>query len=296
LTASARFVDLHVHTTASDGSLSPTEVVTAARAAGVAAIAICDHDTMAGLDEASDAAKAAGIELLTGVEVSVEWPGSSMHILGFCVDPHDKALVDLLARFRDFRGERNRRILDRLTQLDMPLAAQAVAAHAGGETVGRLHMAQAMVDAGYAASTDEAFRRWLTRGAPAYVERVRATPQEAIATIRAAGGLAALAHPRQLHRPFVEARTAVGRLADQGLEGLEAWHPDHSADDMRMYATMAERFDLVATGGSDFHGHLRHGVALGVGRGGLRIPYSVVEKLRDRLARRTTVEPVAEDR
>jgi predicted metal-dependent phosphoesterase TrpH len=286
LTIPDRLVDLHVHSTASDGSLSPSAVVGAAAEAHLAAIALTDHDTVAGLPEAVEAGRSAGIEVLTGVELSVNWPGSTMHMLGYALDPSSPPLVEALATFRRNRDERNPKILDRLVEMGMPLEYEAVAAKAGGESVGRPHIAQAMVEAGYVRDTGTAFRRYLARGAPAYVERRRAEPEEAIAVIRAAEGAAVLAHPGQLQRPMEEVRHIIARFRDAGLDGLEAWHPDHTAQDMAVYQRMAEELGLVVTGGTDFHGHLRQDVRLGVGRGNLRIPYAVVAQLRERLADR----------
>lgn len=286
MTAPPGLVDLHIHTTASDGSLSPTEVVRAARQAGLAALAVTDHDTVAGLAEAIEAARRESLDLLTGLEISLDWPATTMHILAYGFDPGHPALLQTLEQFRDYRRDRNQRLLQRLAELGMPLDPAAVAAHAGGETVSRTHVAQAMIDAGYVRSSEAAFRRWLARGSPGYVERRRATPQAAMALIREAGGLAVLAHPKQLNRPFAEMKAIVEQLVEWGLEGLEVFHPDHSADEMRMFGLMAERLRLIVTGGTDFHGHLRRGVRLGVGYGQLRVPPEAVDRIRQRLATR----------
>jgi len=279
-------VDLHVHTTASDGNLSPAEVVRAAKAAGLEAIAITDHDTVAGLAEALDAGRREGLDVLTGVELSADLPGSTMHILGYEIDPTDPALLDALSRIRRDRDERNPRILARLAEMGMPLEAEAVRAKARGETVGRPHIAQCMVDAGYVRACDEAFLRYLARGAPAYVERRRVSPEEAVQLIRVGGGLAALAHPKQIQRPAAEVRALAARLAEGGLEGIEVYHPDHSAADSATYRVLARDLGLVVTGGTDFHGRVHQGVRLGVGRGNLRVPCEAVREIRDRLARR----------
>jgi len=279
-------VDLHVHTTASDGNLSPAEVVRAAKAAGLVAIAVTDHDTVAGLAEALEAGRREGLDILTGVELSADLPGSTMHILGYEIDPADPALLEALSQIRRDRDERNPRILARLAELGMPLGAEAVRAKARGETVGRPHIAQCMVDAGYVRACDEAFVRYLARGAPAYVERRRASPEEAIQLIRAAGGLAALAHPKQIGRRPAEIRDLATRLAARGLEGIEVYHPDHSSADSATFGLLARDLGLVVTGGTDFHGHVHQGVRLGVGRGNLRVPDEAVQEIRDRLARR----------
>lgn len=286
MTAPGPLVDLHIHTTASDGSLSPAEVVRAARAAGLTTVAITDHDTVAALAAAFAAAGQESLDLLSGLEISVDWPGMTMHILAYGFDPAHPGLLESLEQFRDHRRDRNRRLLARLAELGMPLEAAAVAAQAGGENISRTHVARAMVQAGYVASTPLAFRHWLARGSPGYVERRRATPQAAMATIREAGGLAVLAHPSQLRRSFAEMKAIVEQLVGWGLEGLEVFHPDHSADDTRMFGLMAERLGLIVTGGTDFHGPLRRGVRLGVGYGSLRVPPECVSQIRQRLATR----------
>lgn len=282
-----RLVDLHVHTTASDGSLPPAAVVALAREAGLAAIAITDHDTVAGVAEAVASGEREGVEVLPGLEVSAELSGGTMHILGYSLDATDAALLDGLRRFQDNRNERNPRILARLADLGMPVRLEDVAAHAGGEVVGRPHIAQAMLDAGYVRSVEEAFDRYLARGSSAYVERRRAQPEEAVRLIRDAGGLAVLAHPKQLRRTWRQTRDITARLADCGLEGLEVYHPDHSADESSTYRLLAESLGLVVVGGTDFHGHARQSIRLGVGRGSLRVSYEAVEQIRERLALRS---------
>lgn len=278
-------VDLHIHTTASDGSLTPEEVVAAANVSGLSAIAVTDHDTVAGVDEARRAGRRNGVEVVPGLEISVEQPGSTMHMLAYFIDHANDELLAMLDEFREGRRDRNRRILERLAELGMPIAPDAVAGHAGGDTIGRPHIARAMVEAGHTPSIEAAFRRWLARGMPAYVERRRAAPEEAIRVILAAGGVAVLAHPRLIGKPHGQLRTLIEHLAAEGLSGIEVWHPDHSADDTRTFLALAEQFDLVPTGGTDFHGHLRRGVRLGVGHGNLRIGYDTVERLRERATR-----------
>jgi 3',5'-nucleoside bisphosphate phosphatase len=285
VTQRQRLVDLHIHTTASDGSLTPTEVVAAASDADLSAIAVTDHDTVAGVPEALRAGRRHGIEVVPGLEISVEQPGSTMHMLAYFIDHSCAELLTVLARFREGRQVRNRRILERLAELGMPIEADAVATHAGGDTIGRPHIARAMVEAGHVPSIETAFRRWLARGMPAYVERHRATPEEAIRTILAAGGTAVLAHPKLIGQGHGQLRAIVERLAAVGLGGIEVWHPEHSAADTETFRMLAERFDLVPTGGTDFHGHLRRGVRLGVGHGNLRIDYDTVDRLRQCAAR-----------
>ncbi|NIA20884.1 MAG: PHP domain-containing protein [Anaerolineaceae bacterium] len=277
-------VDLHIHSTASDGALAPGEIVGLAAEIGLRAIALTDHDTASGVGEALEAGRRAGLEVLTGVEISAEFPEGTMHILGYGFDPQDDGLKEALAQFRRNRDERNPRILARLAELGVPVSLETVREKATGQTVGRPHIAQCLVEAGHVASVDEAFRLYLGRGAAAYVNRRRATAEEAIRMIHGAGGLAVLAHPMQLRRPMLEIRRTVRELAARGLDGLEAWHPDHSTDDTRTFEVLARELDLVVTGGTDFHGSLRREVRLGVGRGNIRTTYEAVRAIRRRLA------------
>jgi len=279
-------VDLHVHTTASDGMFPPAETVRLAAEARLVALAITDHDTVAGLPEAAEAARALKIELLLGVEVSVEFPNGTMHILGYGFDPDHPALRAALHQYQLNRDERNPRILARLAQMGMSIPYTAVRAKAAGESVGRPHIAQCLVEAGFCRTTDEVFKKFLGRGCPAYVERRRATPQEAIRVIREAGGLAALAHPGQLRRPPDEVRRIAAGLQAEGLEALEVYHPDHCLEHVRTYETIGRDLGLILVGGTDFHGHIRQTVRIGVGRGTLRVPYEAVRQIQARLAAR----------
>jgi len=282
-----RRVDLHIHTTASDGLYAPSEIVRRAAEAGLTAIAVTDHDTVAGLDEALDAGRRIGLEVLTGTEISAEFPNGTMHILGYGFDLRHPALIDALQKYRRFRDERNPQILAKLAELGMPIRYEDVLAKAGGESVGRPHIAQALLEAGYVASVDQAFQLYLARGCPAYVNRQRVSPEEAIRMIRDAGGVAVLAHAGQLKRTMQEVRRIVAGLAAAGLDGIEVWHPDHSADDMRALAVLARQLGLAATGGTDYHGHVREDVRLGVGRGNLAVGYEAVEAVRARLPARS---------
>lgn len=281
-----RRVDLHVHTTASDGMYRPAEIVRRAVEAGLAAIAVTDHDTVGGVDEALEAGRNMGLEVLTGTEISAEFPSGTMHILGYGFDPHDAGLRDALEQYRRNRDERNPQILAKLAELGVPISYEAVRAKAGGESVGRPHIAQTLVEAGHVTSVDEAFRLYLARGCPAYVNRRRAAPEEAIRMIHQAGGLAVLAHASQLKRTMQEVRRITAELADAGLDGIEVYHPDHSADDMRALGVLARQLNLVVTGGTDYHGHVREDVRLGVGRGNLNVGYESVLAIRERLAAR----------
>lgn len=264
-------MDLHTHTTASDGTLSPRELVRTARQVGLRILAITDHDTVDGIASAAEEAGRAGIELVPGVELSTDVPDGEVHILGYFVDWHDEEFLALLRRLREGRLARAQEMVRRLNQLGLPITFEEVARHADG-SVGRPHVARALVAAGYVASFEEAFERYLARGRPAYVERERFAPEEAVQAVQRAGGVPVFAHPL-----WGGQRDRVGRLVDCGLRGIEAYYPDHSPQDVRRFLDWARDFGLVATGGSDYHGP---GPASKVPLGGVYVPAQAVEGLK----------------
>ena len=263
-------VDLHLHSTASDGEFSPSELVAMALERNLLAIAITDHDTTEGIDEALDAARGTELEVIPGVEISSDVPHEEVHLLGYYIDHHDPTLEKKLCAFRQTRLHRAREMLAKLAALGFPLQWEIVAELAGGGSVGRPHIAQAMVKMGYVASTDEAFSLYLGRNGPAYVERYKLSPLEAVSLITEARGLAVLAHPLKVTH-FVHS------LIEQGLVGLEVYYNGYSAEDIRKLARLARKFDLIPTGGSDFHGP---GVLDTVEMGGIWVPVELVERLR----------------
>lgn len=246
---------MHTHTTASDGLHKPSENVRMAAEAGLSAIGITDHDTVAGLDEARQAAEEYGIEVVPGVEISTAQNGQDIHILGYYADDRDPVFLARLASQRRVRDSRNELIVAKLNELGVRLSWETVLDAAGrdrgpDETVGRPHIAEALVRIGAVSSLQEAFDRYLAEGKPAYVLPPRIAPAEAIAWIHEAGGAAVVAHPG-----LYGADEAVEALLREGIaDGVEAYHSDHSDEDERRYAAMAQRYGIIATGGSDFHG------------------------------------------
>jgi len=279
-------VDLHTHSSASDGVYPPQEVVERADAVGLKAVALTDHDTTAGVAEALAAGEAAGIEVIPALEISTEFEGGACHILGYLLDPDEAGLARLLETARQGRARRNAAILDRLNDLGFRLAMEEVTRRRPTGTVTRAHFAAAMLEKGYVRTWDEAFEKYLGRGKSAYVARRRVEPADAIAAIRGADGLAALAHPRQLNRSVAETEDWLRHLVGLGLEGVEVWTPDHSATLARHYEEMARRLGLLETGGTDWHGRADSDIRLGVGRGHLAVHYAVVERIKARLAAR----------
>lgn len=257
-----RAVDLHVHSTASDGVLPPRALVEAACARGLAALAISDHDTVGGIREAAAASGGTGLVFIPAVELSINLlSGGSAHLLGYFPGTAPELLDDPLTplgrslqRVRDARGMRNPRIIEKLAQLGLPLFEEEVLEHAGGDVVGRPHIAQAMVSRGYVQNSREAFDRFLGRGRPAYVERDRLWENESIDLIRGMGGLPVLAHPGLLERDRTGLGALLGAMTGRGLAGVEAYYPRHSAEMTAHLSAVARDLGLFLTGGTDFHG------------------------------------------
>ena len=280
-----RFVDLHTHTTASDGSLAPTELIALADRLKLAAIAVTDHDTTAGLAPARAAAETCPeLAFIPGVEVSATFAGGTMHLLGLGVDANSAKLTQMLDLLATGRLERNPAIIAKLNALGLELTMEAVVAFAEPAGIlSRNHIAQAMVQRGHVASRTEAFDRYLTSDGPAYVSRTKLDPAETIAAIRDAGGLAVLAHPKQLNcENAAQLERIMRELMEAGLEAIEVYHSDCDPVRVRQYLDLTRKLGLVAIGGSDFHGRGKPDVELGRPR----VPLSLLpDNLIPRLAR-----------
>lgn len=276
------FIDLHVHTTASDGSLTPTQVVQKARELGLAAIAITDHDSVEGLEEAIAEGKKVGLEVVPGVELSVDCSRGTCHLLGYFIDHREGRLRAKLNFVQRARDERNQRMIQRLKELGIDLELEEVKAFAVNGLICRPHFALAMVKKGYVRSVDEAFELYLKKGGPAYVEKFRLTPKEALEVIKTAKGIPVLAHPFTLDLDEKELEEFVRHLKVMGLEGIEVFYPDHNEEQVHLYLRLAHQNNLVVTGGTDFHGPPREDILLGKGRGNLTLPYSLLEALKRR--------------
>lgn len=279
-------VDLHVHSSVSDGTLAPRDVVRHAADVGLKAIALTDHDTVAGVPEALAAGDEFGLEVIPGAEISAELKGGACHILAYFIDCTDPGLAKLLTEAREGRDIRNRLILEKLNELGFPLALADVVNRSVDGVLTRAHFAQAMVERGYVKTFDEAFDRYLGSGRPAHVHRPRIEPAEAIAVVHKAGGLTALAHPRQVNRSPGETAAYIEELAAQGLDAVETSSPDHTSNLARRYREAAVRCNLLEVGGTDWHGSEHGGIHLGMGRGSMAIHYDLVEKMKARLAER----------
>jgi predicted metal-dependent phosphoesterase TrpH len=243
-------VDLHVHTTASDGALTPAEVVRAAVAAGLSALAVTDHDSVAGIDEALAAAEGTKLTLVPGVELSVDErsDSSGVHLLGLLVDHRDPGLVSDLATLRHERDVRARAMVSELVRAGHAIDYDTVASIAGAGSIGRVHIARALVGAGSATTIEEAFRTLIGRDAPFYVGKRTMDAAQAVSAIHAAGGVAVLAHPG------VSGAHALPLLLRAGLDGIEVFHAEHTQADRERFTALAKKHGLLVTGGSDFHG------------------------------------------
>ncbi len=276
-----RPIDLHIHTTASDGDKSPAACVDEAKRLGLAAIAITDHDTTAGNAEALARGRETGLEVVPGVEISVEHPPLTAHLLGYYPEPGSPALDAVLSGLREHRGERNPLILKRLAELGCPVSQEELAAEAGGGVVGRPHIAAVMVRKGYVRNLQDAFDRYLAKGAAAYVDRVRPSPEAAIHALLAARAVPVLAHPEAMGaRSQEEVEALVARLAEAGLRGLEAYYHGYSPAQISACLALAGRHGLLVTGGTDYHGSKKPDIQMGRGPGGMHMPYRLLAELK----------------
>jgi 3',5'-nucleoside bisphosphate phosphatase len=249
-------IDLHLHTIASDGSLSPSILVHAAQAVGLTVISITDHDTIAGIAEGQAAAADYDVEVVPGIEISAVADGRDVHVLGYFIDTTSYGLREFLERQRADRIRRIVAMAERLEALGFPIDAEPVLASAGrGRSVGRPQIASALVAAGYVNSRDEAFRRFLEHGGPAFVPRRGASPEDVITIIHESGGVASMAHPGPSRCDGL-----IAPLAAAGLDAIEVRHPDHDQDTEMRYRTIARKLGLLVTGGSDYHGDTGHRV------------------------------------
>lgn len=266
-------VDLHVHTTASDGTGTPAQVVAMAKELALEALAITDHDTVAGVAPALAAGRESGLAVLPGVELGTRFGSREIHMLGYLIDVEDGQLLSVLEMFRRDRKQRLEKMLVRLAGLDLFLQREQVMAEARVGAVGRPHVARALVKTGAVSSVEEAFDLYLGDGRPAYVPRLKYTSEAAIELIRRAGGVAVLAHPG-LNR----CDELIPDLIRAGLQGLEVYHPAHDAATTEHYRELCRRYRLVGTGGSDFHGpdHRKHGRLAAA-----TAPGEVVRKLKE---------------
>jgi predicted metal-dependent phosphoesterase TrpH len=270
-------VDLHVHSSASDGSFSPQELIDLALKQNVGTLVLCDHDTTAGLDEFISYSNDKAIQAICGVELSATWETGNCHIVGLGVSNNYGPLEHLLQEFRDSRDNRNLKIVGKLNEFGIDITMDEIESLAGGDVVARPHIARIMLQKGFVSSTQEAFDKYLAKGAPAYIDRYRLEPEKAVQILKEAGGKVILAHPSQLKRDVTELDTFVKKLVPFGLAGMEVYTPYTSDDLLDKYITIARKYNLHITGGSDFHGESKPDHIMGYYRADKPIPPSCAE-------------------
>ncbi len=268
-------VDLHTHTNASDGLLSPEELVQLAAARGLRVLGITDHDTVAGLAPAQTVAAQLGVTVVPGIELSTAVEAGEVHVLGYFIDPQQPVLRAHLERLVEARRERAARIVEQLRRLGFPFTLEDLETVAQGGTITRAHAARLLLTHGYVSSIDEAFDRYLGRNRPAYVPRSYPSPRQAVEIILAAGGVPVLAHPLSVDA----LESVLAELVSAGLAGLEAWYAEYPPEIQRELVELARRWDLIPTGGSDYHGP-----AFRAGRelGSVEVPLEIVAALEAR--------------
>jgi 3',5'-nucleoside bisphosphate phosphatase len=272
-------IDLHLHSIFSDGSNTPEELVAMAEQGGVTALALTDHDTTDGLPRFIAAGARSSVRTVTGIELSAEFGETTFHILGYLFDPANTDLQTELEWVREGRSERNDRILENLNRLGYELTLADVRKHSGDDLIGRPHFAAALIEKGHFTHKDKIFQQLLGKGKSAYAERRRLSPEACVEVIRKAGGVPVIAHPAQMKLTTRALRRLVKKLKDHGLGGIEVWHSTHQPHQVEAFQRVCDDFDLVATGGSDFHGTLTPDLSVGHGFGDLEVSDAVLEAL-----------------
>ncbi len=278
-------IDLHVHSSASDGTLSPAAVTALALETGLAAYALTDHDTTDGVREAVEAAKHTPLEVIPGAELSALYGGCEIHILGLYVNPESRTLREALEKLRADRARRNDEMLALFQRDGFPIARGDLEQGAPGQVITRAHFARALVKKGCVSSMEQAFQRYLDHGKKYCPQKKAFEPQEAVRLIREAGGFPALAHPVQYKLGRAKTEAMVQELTEMGLMGIEVYYSSHTRNDSLRLKELCLRYGLLPTGGSDFHGGNKPDIRIGTGRGGLRVSALLLEDIRKSVGR-----------
>ncbi len=277
------YIDLHTHTTASDGTISPEELIEYAIKKNLAAIAITDHDTIDGIEPARNhLGDSNAIEIISGIEFSTSslYLKNDIHILGLYIDEKNSDFIHSLKSIVDSRNIRNEKMLEKLKELGIKLSIEDVIKTSSGGIITRAHFSKAMVEKGYVINNNEAFTKYIGNGCPAFVPRYKLPPDKAIKTIRNAGGVAVLAHPTLYHLNLRELDALIAELCEYGLQGIEGLYSLYNRSEISYLADFAAQYNLVIAGGSDFHGANKSNIDLGTGRGTLKIPYELLEPIK----------------
>lgn len=273
-------VDLHTHSSASDGSMKPAQVIKAACEAGLKAVALTDHDTVAGIPEAMKAAKKLGIECIPGIELSACYKTQEIHIVGLFLDYQNRELTKKLEEFQQIRNERNLKIIQKMQTAGVDITIEKLRALEGDAVITRANLARYLLHVGYISSIKEAFDKYLSPGMPFFVPKTGVFPKDAITAVRNAGGVAVLAHPLLYKMTSHELEMCIVMLKKLGLQGIETYYSTYSAADERQMKRLAEKYGLVCSGGSDFHGSAKPYIRIGIGMGRLVIPDDILKNLK----------------
>jgi len=281
-------IDLHTHSTASDGGYTPTALIELAAQSGLSAIALTDHDTLAGLAGAREKAAQSGLRFVPGVEIEIQSDSGEFHLLGLLLDGDTGGLDKALGQVRGNRSARNRRMVEKMQASGIDISLEELGRLAGGEIISRAHFAQALIRKGVVSSVEQAFKQYLGRGRPFYERRDSLALSEAVSLIGKAGGVAVVAHPLSLDLKGPALEQFLKHCRDLGVAGMEAFHPNHRLKEARRLARMGRKLGLVLTGGSDFHGHYVPQRRLGRASGGREIPDELLAALEERRSRMRT--------
>ena len=271
-------IDLHTHSTASDGSLTPSELIHAAKNAGLVAVALTDHDTINGLPEAAAAAKLSGIRLIPGIELSADYNGTDVHIVGLNLDIDSTRLKNDLLALQKLRKQRNEKMIKIMQNAGVDISIEKLEADNAG-VITRANFAKRLVKTGYCKDIKEVFSKYLSPGMPFFISKEKVTPKRAIAIIENAGGVPVLAHPTLYHFSLKELAACIMELKSYGLKGIETYYSTFTSEDERQMRKLALKFSLFESGGSDFHGTVKPDIAIGKGFGNLFIPEDVLTKM-----------------
>ena len=278
-----KYIDLHTHSLKSDGSMTPAEVVREAKKAGLAAIALSDHDTVDGLPEAIAEGEKIGVEVIPAIEFSVQ-SKTETHILGYFIDYNNPHLKQMMKEVVDLRIERNHVTTQRLNELGFDITIEEVRALAPNNFVGRAHFARVLMDKGYTQSVKEGFEKYMSVGKYAYCEKQRLTARDAVELIAECGGISFLAHPHLTKLPDDELKEFLAELKSYGLCGIEGYYTDYTPEMQAKYHALAEEMGLMISGGTDFHAAMKPHISIGTGTGNMKIPYSVLENMKKRIS------------
>ena len=277
-----KLIDLHVHSTASDGTFSPSELVRYALSKELSAFALTDHDSVAGLDEALEAANGTSLEVIKGIEFSTVWQSKDIHIVGLDIDPRHPDFKTHLEQFLSSRDTRNVRMIEKMQKDGIEISMEQMQERFGDTVLTRAHIARFLMEHGYVTQMSEAFDRYLSPGCPYYIEREKITPQMSVSLITSTGGIPVLAHPMLYHLSDTQLKELILALKPLGLMGIEAVYSTYSEEETTYVRNLAYETDLCLSGGSDFHGANKPGLDLGCGYGQLTVPYEFLDRLRER--------------